>query len=146
MPADIGRLKEIASSVRQILERYSLSTDDIMFQSFPRGCCGPASELLGRCLIELGFANVSYIAAERRDDTGSHAWINVDGVIVDITADQFGEPDVIVRRVSSWHAQWCTEPARRPICSRDQWPMYPQAAWQLIVDEMRRLETAKARK
>jgi hypothetical protein len=93
---DIGRLKEIAFSVRQILERYSLSTNDIMFQLFPRGCCGPASELLGRCLIELGFANVSYIPAERRDDTRSHAWINVDDVIVDITADQFGEPSVIV--------------------------------------------------
>jgi hypothetical protein len=135
---DIGRLKEIAFSVRQILERYSLSTNDIMFQLFPRGCRGPASELLGRCLIELGFANVSYIPAERRDDTRSHAWINVDDVIVDITADQFGEPSVIVSRVSSWRAQWCTKPAQ-PICSPDQWPAYPHAAWQLVVDEMPRL-------
>lgn len=133
---NIASLKELASSVRQILERYSLDTKDIMFELFPRGCCGPTSELLGRCLIELGFANVKYIAAERPDHTGSHAWIDVDGVIVDITADQFGEPGVIVSRVSPWHAQWCTEPARGPICSRDQWPAYPQAAWQLIVDEM----------
>ena len=40
----------------------------------------------------------------------SHAWLQRDDLIVDITADQFGEVDeeVIVTRDSEWHASWRT--------------------------------------
>ncbi len=91
--------------------------------------------------MERGFTNVGYVAAERPGGDGfnaeSHAWLVVGGMIVDITADQFGKPSTIVARHSPWHAkEWIAEPPRPPICSQSNWPMYPEGAWQFIVAEM----------
>jgi hypothetical protein len=129
-------LRRIASAVRAIIEEYASAHDhDIMFQSFPRGTCGPVSELLGRYLVEVARLDAGYVCAEWLGD-GSHAWIEVDGIIVDITADQFGQAPVIVTRHSPWHQTWTREAPRPPICSRAQWPAYPQAAWAAIVKGM----------
>ncbi|TPK66582.1 hypothetical protein FJ546_07465 [Mesorhizobium sp. B2-4-19] len=56
---------------------------------------------------ERGAGNFSYVCGMRGDgpDRISHAWIEGEGVIADITADQFPEIDcpVIVATQSSWH-------------------------------------------
>ena len=50
-----------------------------------------------------------YVLGERNSDgingRHSHAWLEADGVIVDITADQFPEVDdkIIVTSHSDWH-------------------------------------------
>ena len=66
---------------------------DFSFNSFPRGCCGDASDLLAQFLLENGiktyyvcgtYSNGSF------DGIQSHAWlITVNNIIVDITGDQF---------------------------------------------------------
>jgi hypothetical protein len=77
-------------------------------QSFPRGACGDASILLGEYLHRQGQDVLDYVAGERESDLYSHAWLEKDGLIVDITADQFegvSEP-VIVTYDRTWHQQF----------------------------------------
>jgi hypothetical protein len=136
-------LAEVASKVRAALETFSRGTADTVWQSFPNGCCGVASELLGRALIELGFAEVSYVLGEQTIDgrDQSHAWIKVGKMIVDIAADQFGCPPVIVTTDSLWHAAWATERPRAPICNPKHWLMYPHGAWASVTRKVH-LETS----
>jgi hypothetical protein len=88
------------------------------FLWFPRGSCGDATDLLGTYLRERGAGKFYYVLGEKHQsecDGGylSHAWLERDGVITDITADQFPEisEPVIVTTDSPWHR---TFTARRP--------------------------------
>jgi hypothetical protein len=129
--ADAGTIKQllrIAQAARSALQRYVSDTQDFMFDSFPRGTCGPVSELLGRYLMEAGFKDVMYVCGERQDK-GSHAWLEVGGIVLDITGDQFGQPPVVVAATSKWHGEWEREEPRPPICTQRQWPAYPFGAW-----------------
>lgn len=68
---------------------------DFIFRSFPRGCCGDASDLLGEYLLEHGVRS-TYVCGNRyfenpEEGTQSHAWLVVDGLIADITGDQFSD-------------------------------------------------------
>ena len=83
---------------------------------FPRGVCGAICFLLGHYLIENGFPSPEYVNGIRAADRQSHAWIEVNGIIVDITADQFLEIDegVVVSTDRSWHQQFSDKPGRRP--------------------------------
>ena len=85
-------------------------------------------------MLEHGHSDVAYVYAERGegDTWTSHAWLKVDGQIVDITADQFGQSAVIVSAVSRWHDEWRAEPGRPPICDPANWLSYPSAAWEAI--------------
>ena len=74
-------------------------------QSFPRGCCGVVSELLGDYLnTQLGL-QAEYVCADLNG--GSHAWLELDGVVIDITGDQFdGRPPVFIAAKDEWYACW----------------------------------------
>ena len=138
---------KIAFAARRALERYASCEADILFDRFPRGTCGPVSELLGRYLVEAGFENVMYVCGEKRSE-GSHAWIEVGEIILDITGDQFGQPPVVVTVASNWHDQWERDDPRPPICTREQWPAYPFAAWTAMkagIDTSRRKRTKRGR-
>ena len=41
---------------------------------------------------------------EKGDDLASHVWVEAEGFIVDITADNFGQPAVIVEHDFDWHS------------------------------------------
>ena len=60
------------------------------FREFPIAACGDASILLGQFLFDRGFGVWEYVYGETVGGQ-SHAWIEKDGVIADITADQFGQ-------------------------------------------------------
>ena len=40
---------------------------------------------------------------DRGDDLATHVWVQADDLVVDIAADQFEQPKVIVEHLSSWH-------------------------------------------
>lgn len=69
---------------------------------FPYGCCGDASNLLAKLLRENDI-EFEYVWGMRGEQ--SHAWLECDDLIIDITADQF--PDIkekiIVTNDKSWH-------------------------------------------
>ena len=85
-------------------------------RDFPRGSCGDASVLLGEYLHQTGYGQWDYVAGEREPDLHSHAWLEQDGLIVDITADQFSDINepVIVTGDRSWHQQFSYPEPRHP--------------------------------
>ena len=85
------------------MDRRDLPT----MEQFPAGACGDAAPLLGQFLLDQGEGEWTYVSGER-EGAWSHAWIEQDGWIVDITADQFPDMDqpVIVTLDRSWHAQF----------------------------------------
>lgn len=92
--------------------------------NFPRGACGHASELLGRFLREHLGVEPLYVARDNDEPDGSwrggHAWLELDGLIIDITGDQFGWEPVIVSRSSARHAEGQPN-LRQALMSDPQW-------------------------
>ncbi|MBC2726029.1 MAG: transglutaminase domain-containing protein [Desulfosporosinus sp.] len=72
------------------------------FLRFPHGCCGDTSNLLSRFLRDNGIST-EYVSGFRGNQ--SHAWLEYDNLIIDITAYQFPEikEEVLVTRDKSWH-------------------------------------------
>lgn len=70
----------------------NLLADDILFRRFPKGCCGDASVLLGHYLLENGIETDYVCGTYYGDDTfdrQSHAWLQINGIVIDVTGDQF---------------------------------------------------------
>jgi hypothetical protein len=107
------KIREVAMKFREAIERTDKSLLPVQLQEFPYGA-SDATLLLARYLCENGFGPFEHIVGERnkcQDTLHYHAWIEKDGLIIDITADQYGEiPDkVIVSNDSEWHQTFFTE-------------------------------------
>ena len=127
-----ARLREIATAFRNTMEQADRHGWGAGFDKFPAGTCGVVSELLGRYLEEYHGVPAMYVCGTRRvDKRESHAWLICAGFIVDITADQFGQPPVIVERASPWHETWRADdnPRLAATPARGNWPDYLDVAW-----------------
>lgn len=90
------RVKQHACKFRIAIEKAKVAGEFdsyLSFSRFPRACCGDASDLLAQFFLE-NEINSTYVWGNRYFDdpeegTQSHAWILVDGLIVDITGDAF---------------------------------------------------------
>lgn len=110
------RLHEAATRFRVAMEAGGFRY--ITLQHFPRGSRGEAAELFGEYLRDLGFGDWTYWNGFRPADEpfGSHAWVAQDGILVDVTADQFPDvtDSVIVTSDWSWHnRRFPSAPGRR---------------------------------
>lgn len=104
---EMGRVRAVATAFRSAIEKCKPRLTYIVFKDFPHGACGDTCDLLGRCLEEHGLTGWAYVSAQRGERT--HAWLEKkNGVIVDITADQFDDAEcsVIVTTDDSWHRQF----------------------------------------
>lgn len=107
-------IREAATRFRRAIEACPPAALGAPFEDFPHGACGDATPLLGTYLAEQRFGEFQYVPGERREacDEGapcyhSHAWLEQDGLLVDITADQFAgvtEPVIVTREPSALHA------------------------------------------
>jgi len=113
-------VRTAATVFRQALVRMDRD-EFVSLANFPVGACGDAAPLLGHYLLDQGFGTWTYVNGERPQGNHgfeSHAWIEQEGLIVDITADQFADISdaVIVTTDQSWHSQFrvadATHPAR----------------------------------
>jgi hypothetical protein len=105
---DIEAVRDLATRARRAFEQggFELKT----LQGFPAGACGDASEMLGQLLDDLGLGRWRYTSFQNMP---SHAWLEGDGWIIEITADQFNDwpqyapaqPDVLVTQDRTWHDQ-----------------------------------------
>lgn len=130
-------LTEVVRNLRGVFDNADRS-DWQLLRNFPTGACGVVSELLGRYLQEKLSVSGNYVCGEvYQPDMRSHAWVDVGGIIIDITADQFGQPPVIVTRESAWHLQWNITLSRKGFCMPDDWPSYPHAEWNALIRGMR---------
>ena len=127
------KLELLAAAARAGLEATTDKERGIGFGSFPHGTCGPVSELMGRIVLErTGYEGI-YVCGDGHPalkPQQSHAWLEVGGVIVDLTHDQFAETGLTgwVHEASAWHAKFDREP--HGLCLKpSQWGMYPYAAY-----------------
>ena len=72
-------------------------------QRFPRNCCNNAANLLVVALRGVGAKKI-FREIGTVENGDRHVWVNVDGFRVDITADQFDGPTIVVAIDSEWHA------------------------------------------
>ena len=111
-----SRVREIRSAVetfRKAIERSDLSSDEFYLKTFPRVCCKPASMVLGKYLVdEVGCRPLTFVEGKSWGHNGgllrSHWWIEHEGLVIDITADQFAEIEqpVIVTTDLGWYEQF----------------------------------------
>lgn len=113
---DLEQIERIATAFRTAVLQLNKSTWPVCLQQFPTGACGDASLLLGTLLEERGQGQFEYICGIRSESISghpapSHAWLELGGLIVDVTADQFDEvsDSVIVSVNSGWHRSWIVE-------------------------------------
>lgn len=127
---DLIRLSEAA---RKALEEMSPQERQHAFSLFPRGACGPAAELMGRIVLNETGHTGTYVCGTGHPELRpqqSHAWLAVEGYIVDLTYDQFPGTGLEgwVFKHSSWHAQF--DLRSQPLCLKPaMWMEYPYAAY-----------------
>lgn len=106
--SDRALIERLAYDVRAVLEALAPSLP-IGLNEFPCGACSDTSLLLGTLLADHGVVGFEHICGTRgcHEDGSwtSHAWLHRNGLIVDITADQFddGPGPIIVSENSAWH-------------------------------------------
>jgi hypothetical protein len=103
----VGNAGDAARRFRTALETAE-SPRLLGLRSFPKAACGDASRLLAQYLRDRGFGEWTIVTAWRDGMSRTHAWLEQDGWLIDITADQFedvSEPVIATRR-SDWHDGW----------------------------------------
>jgi hypothetical protein len=104
----LEEIRRLSTAFRTAMERSARLRQDINFEHFPRGACDETALLLARYLLAHGALHAHYVSASRGegDSWTSRAWLLVDAITVDITADQFADTDqaVIALETSPWHA------------------------------------------
>ena len=82
---------ELATRFRRGIEKAKVQNEfvkDQNFRNFPLGCCGVTTNLLAKFLMDNGVVTkLVYVNGTYLDF--SHAWLQTNNMIVDITGDQF---------------------------------------------------------
>lgn len=135
------KIKVIADECRRGLENLAHSSGSL-FNGFPLGSCGVASELVGRILKEkLGYDG-TYICGVGHPSLEchqTHAWYEVGDYIIDITHDQFqgtGLSGWVFKRNAGWHAEFMELELRKGYCMPIGWPSYPFDGYYAILNHI----------
>lgn len=117
---EIDQIQLNLQQARHYFEKLAKQpTGNYLFERFPTGCCG---ESYPWCfLISQGYTNVRHVAGERtvNGQYQTHAWLEWDGWIIDITADQFadGTSAVFMERDSEFHRSFTKDYEYEPAIS-----------------------------
>jgi len=106
---DKNYLLKLACEFRRAFETVDLSRAPGVLPHFPRGCCGWATIFIGNFLQEEYGLLAQHVGADHRQiDGNSHEWLMVNGISIDITADQYPDAPsgIIVESDSQWHKGW----------------------------------------
>jgi hypothetical protein len=120
----------VSDEVRRAAERFRRALEggglvSAGLQCFPRGACADSSDLLADYLRGLGLGE--WTLHRGRLGRDSHAWLWSDGLIVDVTADQFEgiSSSVLVTTDRSWHDLFELDPPRPAGLSQTDGPALP---------------------
>lgn len=112
-----------------------------LFSMFPACCCELASLLLAWFLCEEHEGvTIDVVTGELKEDTEQrHLWLRLEGLNLDITADQFDTtlPHTLITQPGGWHERYTvihTEPFQR-----DFYEDYGDDCRQDIIDDYRAL-------
>lgn len=97
-----ARIEQLAKQMRARLMRRDRRKLHQALAGFPAGACEIASYLLALWFEENGEAGFA-LCLQGIGSDDEHAFLIRNGLIVDITGDQFGWPPVIVTGSSNWH-------------------------------------------
>ena len=118
---NVAELTQVATLFRQMIENANRSKLPVEFENFPGWAPGSRDDekmyeswgrieapiLLAQYLIDLGYGIPNYVRAELYEPRlrWGHAWIELDGIILDIAFDGLwaDQPPVIVTEDSEWH-------------------------------------------
>jgi hypothetical protein len=124
VPSD-EKLREAASRFRHAIDAAVHDLPSEM-HSFPLGQCGTVARLLATYLEDAGLGTFAYVTgrridpAEPEEEGWSHAWLEQNDLIIDVTADQFPEQHdqpIIVTRDRAWHNTFDQDVERRACAS-----------------------------
>ena len=91
---NISEVFTLASKFRKailLVPRSELPWNSSMaISQFPKGCCGDTSQILATYLYSELNLVCNYVLGSN-NDLGTHAWLEHNGVVIDITADQFND-------------------------------------------------------
>ena len=106
----LSTLHQLASQFRTTIEKCEKARLPEGMKDFPDGACSDASLLLAKFLEQRGLGLFDLQGGERGGST--HAWLQRDDLVVDITADQFPDMElpVIAQHNSSWHDTFSGKP------------------------------------
>lgn len=97
-------LHRLAVDFRTAIERSIAEKATPHLPYFPDGACRLVSCLFALHLSQRGFTAIRFREAVLPGPNAvRHAWLLVDGAVVDLTADPLGQPPVIVAGVSPFH-------------------------------------------
>lgn len=102
-------ISDTAHQLRTSIERAKAAKADIPWlERFPDRCCNFAANLLLLALSDAGISQVrrmmGTVVDDRGNDVASHVWVQADQLVVDITADGYGQETVIAEETSAWHS------------------------------------------
>lgn len=99
MKPNYNQLTDSCRVVRIAAQQISDEHKIPYFPPFPHGWCGCVSRVLGAWLTNSFPGNEFFYICGNQ--SGSHAWIEYNGIILDITADQFDDSnDAIIVKLS----------------------------------------------
>lgn len=136
-----AKLKALVSRFRVAVEQVVAAKGAPSYiQGFPRGCCGIVSELMGDYLNTLSIGDFHYVCSAKYG--ASHAWLELDGLIIDITGDQFpGRAPVYVGKPDAWYGEWEEDTRHSAIHDPNAFGYGEEQDFlDLVVEELKNLE------
>lgn len=109
MDTELSRIADICKSLRLAIESAPANSKPISFRNFPFGSCRDTCLMLATLFQEEGVVGFKTLMGERGiqcdGSWSTHAWLDREGLAVDITADQFVDAPsgIIVSIDSPWH-------------------------------------------
>jgi hypothetical protein len=105
-------IKRLAVKCRKLIRESDRSQWGPQFRDFP-GACGDVSEMFGTYLFERCGVNAKYVSSvEGTGFDGTHAWLELGDLIIDLTCDQFPQdllPAPYVEKDRAWHSRWVVD-------------------------------------
>jgi hypothetical protein len=103
--SELDELRRIAAEFRSAIEQTRAERITPQLPYFPEGACRLVSRLLALHLSRRGDHVIEFISGRIPgfDESVRHTWLVVDGAVVDLTADPFGEPAVVVGAATPFH-------------------------------------------
>lgn len=137
-PSD-REVEHFARTFRAAIDSAGLVPWQDMGIDFPHGACGHVAELLGKYLKDKLEVYADYVCQTAYENIGGwhggHAWLEWNGLTIDISGDQFGWASTIVTREPIFHGLGGNT-VRHRVClehQRDWWIENCGSLWLAII-------------
>ena len=126
-------IKSIAQQYRSVIELLCASNNASVLDvtrairavnpcapsSFPHNWCNFTTCALGNYLLpRLQLRPVLELVDATLVAGGQHYWLRINDIDIDISADQFGGPEIVVEHRSIWHQEHFYDHSSRPFSAR----------------------------